>query len=74
MMKNFFIIASVSSAILCGACADKKEKIRIHTLGDSTMENQNPDIKDQRGWPQMLNQFLSEDVEVINHGTSNLFS
>ncbi len=73
-MKNFFVIASILLALLCGACDNKKEKIRIHTLGDSTMENQNPDIKDQRGWPQMLNQFLSEDVEVINHGKSGTSS
>lgn len=48
----------------------KADEIRVHTLGDSTMEQQDPNVKDQRGWPQYLQQFFTEDVRVINHAKS----
>jgi len=50
------------------------KKVRVHTLGDSTMEQQNPNVKDQRGWPQLLRAFFTDDVEVINPAKSGTSS
>ncbi len=50
------------------------KKVRVHTLGDSTMEQQNPNVKDQRGWPQLLRAFFTDEVEVINPAKSGTSS
>lgn len=55
--------------VLCG-CAPEAQPVRIHILGDSTTEHQNPNLKAQRGWPQFLHDFLPEGSEVFNHGKS----
>lgn len=53
-MKRYVIIALLG-VLLCGhSGVVKADTIRIHMLGDSTMEQQDPTVKDQRGWPQFL--------------------
>ncbi len=44
--------------------------IRLHTIGDSTMEQQNPNVKDQRGWVQMLQGFFTNELLIINSAKS----
>ena len=64
--------AIVGLIALCASLflSPQPKKVRVHTLGDSTMEQQNPNVKDQRGWPQLLKTFFTDDVEVINPAKS----
>lgn len=52
----------------------KADTVRIHTLGDSTMEQQDPNVKDQRGWPQLLSPFFTSEVMILNHAKSGTSS
>ncbi len=52
----------------------QKLSVRIHVLGDSTTEQQNQNLKDQRGWPQLLPHFFTDEVRVLNHGKSGTSS
>lgn len=67
-MKNNFLVGVLVFIFL--ACNSEKKLVRIHVLGDSTTEQQNPNVKDQRGWPQLLPSFLTNKAEVLNHGKS----
>ncbi len=50
---------------------DSKKQIRIYTIGDSTMADKiKPDENPERGWCQLLPQFLNENVEVKNHAVN----
>lgn len=49
---------------------DDKRKIRLHTIGDSTMDDQDPNVKDQRGWAQMLPDFFNGNLLVVNPAKS----
>lgn len=45
--------------------------IRIYTIGDSTMANKpNPEENPERGWCQVLPQFLNEHVTLENHAVN----
>ena len=55
------------------SCTQKQE-VRIHILGDSTTEEQNQHLKDQRGWAQMLHHFFTDNVTILNHGKSGASS
>jgi lysophospholipase L1-like esterase len=44
-----------------------KSQVKIYTIGDSTMANKpNPEKNPERGWAQMLPDFFTNDVIVIN--------
>ena len=70
-MRNMKIkLLSVLCAllILSAFTVEKKDTITIFMIGDSTMANKslrNGNI--ERGWGQMLPDFLTEDVVVDNH-------
>ncbi|GGA67710.1 hypothetical protein GCM10008015_05570 [Flavobacterium palustre] len=49
---------------------ESKRVVRLHTIGDSTMEEQNPNVKDQRGWVQMLPNFFNENLVLVNPAKS----
>jgi lysophospholipase L1-like esterase len=66
-MKKFFslfVTLSLVSSIAHGA-------IKVHTIGDSTMENYNPSATDKRGWATYLSAFFDDSqVTVNNRGKS----
>lgn len=68
-MKKVAISIILSAAMLFSLGAASK-KVRLHTLGDSTMEQQNPNVKDQRGWVQLLQSFFNEDLQVVDPAKS----
>ena len=70
-MKYYLSFLLVS--LLLFSCSEKPN-VRIHILGDSTTEQQNQNLKDQRGWPQMLPHFFTDNVTVLNHGKSGTSS
>ena len=77
-MKIFNVITVL---VLLMSCKPQEEKeaneeqnsthITIHTIGDSTMANKpNPDENPERGWVQLLPQFLTDSVSVENHAVN----
>jgi len=44
--------------------------IKVHTIGDSTMEERNPAVTDIRGWAQYLGSYFDSEVTVNNRGKS----
>lgn len=73
-MKIIFRIVLLSFIVLhvyeMGIKSDNKNKVQLHTIGDSTMDDQDPNVKDQRGWAQLLPDFFNEDLVVINPAKS----
>ena len=41
--------------------------IKVHTIGDSTMENYNPSSTDKRGWATYLGAFFDEAFVTVNN-------
>lgn len=70
-MKYLSFLLTVS--LLFFSCKEKTD-VRIHILGDSTTEQQDQNLKIQRGWPQMLSSFFTNHVTVLNHGKSGTSS
>lgn len=73
-MKNCEIIVMLMLLICGQTTMMKADTIRIHTIGDSTMEQQDPNVKDQRGWPQLLFPFFTYEVTIFNHAKSGTSS
>lgn len=69
------VIIILLEGLLWGQCMSMRaDNIRIHVLGDSTMEQQDASVKDQRGWPQLLPAFFTSDVTVLNYAKSGTSS
>lgn len=71
-MKSLLISFLVTISILLNS------QITIHTIGDSTMEQKSEDSisnpKGQRGWPQMLSQFMVNGSSLNNRAKSGTSS
>ena len=46
---------------------NKNEKKRVHTIGDSTMADYTENTTWTRGWGEILQEFFSEEAEVMNY-------
>jgi hypothetical protein len=73
-MKVYTVIVLLGIFLWKQSVIVKADTIRIHTLGDSTMEQQDPNVKDQRGWPQLMPSFFTSEVIVLNHAKSGTSS
>ena len=63
MLLGFYSIAQVNYST--------SNKITIHSIGDSTMANKpDPDKNPERGWGQMLPQFLTGDIYLENYAVN----
>ena len=75
-MKNSFYYLLLSLLFFCGSAYSKD--ITIHTIGDSTMESKPEDSESnpngQRGWAQMLQQFVINGATVNNRSKSGTSS
>ena len=67
-MKVYTVIVLLGIFLWKQSVIVKADTIRIHTLGDSTMEQQDPNVKDQRGWPQLMPSFFTSEVIVLSPG------
>ena len=67
LFLSFFILLAIYSM---GLPSDGKSIIQLHTIGDSTMDDQDPNVKDQRGWAQMLPEFFNDQLQVVNPAKS----
>ncbi|MGG5485526.1 rhamnogalacturonan acetylesterase [Gaetbulibacter sp. PBL-D1] len=78
-MKHYKF-ALILLIVLFQSCNEqvKKEKVEvaqnpitIYSIGDSTMSNKpNPEDNPERGWCQMLTQFLNDNVTLENHAVN----
>lgn len=73
-MRNSIIMVLLGLLLWGQNTMMKADTVRIHTLGDSTMEQQDPNVKDQRGWPQLLSPFFTSEVTILNHAKSGTSS
>ena len=65
---GFLIVLMIFSSF---KSEDSKKQISIYTIGDSTMaDKRNPNENPERGWCQVLPQFLNDNVEVKNHAVN----
>ncbi|MBQ0035129.1 MAG: InlB B-repeat-containing protein [Bacteroidales bacterium] len=62
-MKKLFLFLTM--AMLCLSMADAK--IKVHTIGDSTMADYDESTTDKRGWCQYLQSFFDADTVIINN-------
>lgn len=74
-MKNFKLIIVLFFVVYqSSGQSDKKEEtqpITIYTIGDSTMANKpDPDENPERGWAQLLPQFLTDYAIVKNYAVN----
>lgn len=75
MKKSTFLSILLGMAILFVSTHSADAKIKLHTIGDSTMAEYDESSTDKRGWCQMLQQFLDADyVSVNNRGKSGASS
>jgi len=76
-MNNKFILFLVLLLVTITGSV-KSQSITIHTIGDSTMEEKPDDLtanpNNQRGWAQMLSQFVINDALVNNRSKSGTSS
>lgn len=52
---------------LMGATATYAQQLTVHTIGDSTMADYVENTTHTRGWGEMLQEFFSPDVKVVNY-------
>jgi len=70
-MKKFFYLLSL---FCLGLTQPAEAKIKLHSIGDSTMQTYD-ESTDKRGWGQMLQQFFDVDqIQVNNRGKSGASS
>lgn len=62
-MKKLFLLLTM--ATFCLTMADAK--IKVHTIGDSTMADYDESATDKRGWCQYLQSFFDADTVIINN-------
>lgn len=66
-MKKFLLLIST----LCLILGQAEAKVKLHTIGDSTMQTYDESSTDKRGWGQMLQQFFDASIiQVNNRGKS----
>lgn len=69
-MKQYFLFLTM----LCLGFVQADAKVKLHTIGDSTMQTYD-ESTDKRGWAQMLQQFFDADqIQVNNRGKSGASS
>lgn len=64
MRKTLFIALALACLLLP---AEAKKKVRVHTIGDSTMADYAENTTRTRGWGEMFQEFFTDDVEVMNY-------
>lgn len=66
-MKKYLLLLS----LFCLCFSQSDGKVKLHTIGDSTMQTYDESSTDKRGWAQMLQQFFDNaQIQVNNRGKS----
>ena len=67
-MKKYLFKALAMLALAGGLFACQSEtKVRVHIIGDSTMADYVENTTRTRGWGEMLQNFFTPEVEVVNY-------
>lgn len=67
-MKTLKVVLSLLLCVVVWSAFEADKKIKIYTIGDSTMANKDiSNDKQERGWGMMLQNCFSDDVVVENH-------
>lgn len=76
MKKSLVKTLALSALALFSSFQSSEAKVKVHTIGDSTMADYATDgSTDKRGWCQMLQQFFdSEYITINNRGKSGASS
>ncbi|MCK7589067.1 rhamnogalacturonan acetylesterase [Subsaxibacter sp. CAU 1640] len=76
-MKVFKLLLLLVFLVACKDTSKNEDdsgrvtSINIHTIGDSTMANKpNPEENPERGWAQLLPEFLTNSATVFNHAVN----
>lgn len=64
MIKKMFLLALLA---VTGVAAGKAQTLKIHTIGDSTMADYVENTTRTRGWGEMLQEFFSDEVQIVNY-------
>ena len=76
-MTKALATLSITALIALGALTSSplQAKVKLHSIGDSTMQTYDESSTDKRGWCQMLQQFFDSDfIQVNNRGKSGASS
>ena len=63
-MKKIILILATT---LISTAHIHAQKLTVHTIGDSTMADYVENTTRTRGWGEMLQEFFTSDVRVINY-------
>ena len=66
-MTYFKKVAAIALSLLI--CLPLPSAVKVHTIGDSTMATY-ADNSPKIGWGQVLQQFFTNDVKIVNHALS----
>lgn len=64
MKKGILLVVSL---LLFGTATSSAQKLKVHTIGDSTMADYAENTTRTRGWGEMLQEFFTSEVRVINY-------
>ncbi|MDE6556512.1 MAG: pectin esterase, partial [Duncaniella sp.] len=68
MKKIILSLVLISVALVSAVGAEPSDTITVFMIGDSTMANKPTDSdKQERGWGQMLGDYLTGAIKVDNH-------
>ncbi len=68
MKKLFAVFALISVCI--PASAWDPTRVALHLVGDSTMADKPNLAYPERGWGQLLPEFMNEELEIVNHAAN----
>ncbi|GGF77225.1 rhamnogalacturonan acetylesterase [Alteromonas lipolytica] len=65
------ILCTLLLSLVCfGASAWDPTRVALHLVGDSTMSNKPNLAYPERGWGQLLPQYMTEELEIVNHAAN----
>lgn len=75
-MKNKILFTATLILCLGGGFfqTSSAQSLTVHTIGDSTMTNQDEETSNKRGWAQMFQQFFNNEITVNNRAKSGASS
>ncbi len=71
-MKKNYVVSLVSALAMAGMVF--AGPIKVHTIGDSTMQTYDENSTNTRGWGQYFQQFFTNDIVVNNRGKAGASS
>ena len=64
------LFALILSAFCSHSLAWDPTRVALHLVGDSTMSDKPNLAYPERGWGQLLPQYMNEELEIVNHAAN----